>query len=88
MSSYSGYNRTGCLHQIALQRAITRRSFLRSAAVAGTASRLFGFAPLRAAALHAGRSTLDDRRCRARFAANRAAPVPSFDATRHTLHRD
>jgi hypothetical protein len=51
MDSYSGYTRTGHLHQIAQQRAITRRSFLRSAAVAGTASRLFGFVPLRAAAL-------------------------------------
>jgi len=51
MDSYSGYTRTGYLHQIAQQRAITRRRFLRSAAVAGTASRLFGFVPLRAAAL-------------------------------------
>jgi len=51
MDSYSGYTRTGYLHQIAQQRAITRRSFLRSAAVTGTASRLFGFVPLRAAAL-------------------------------------
>ena len=51
MSSYSGYTRTGNLQQIAQQRAMTRRSFLRSATVAGTASRLFGFAPLSAAAL-------------------------------------
>lgn len=37
------------LRQIAQQRAISRRDFLRSAAMAGTASRLFGFSPLRAA---------------------------------------
>lgn len=37
----------GNLRQIAQQRAITRRDFLRSAAVTGTASRLFGFTPLR-----------------------------------------
>ena len=49
MSSYSP--RRGYLQEIAQQRAMTRRSFLRSATVAGTASRLFGFAPLRAAAL-------------------------------------
>ena len=39
------------LRQIAQQRAISRRDFLRSAAVAGTASRLLGFSPLRAATL-------------------------------------
>src|ERR1700733_3731419 len=38
------------LQQIAQQRALTRREFLRSAVVAGAGSRLFGFAPLRAAA--------------------------------------
>jgi hypothetical protein len=37
------------LRQIAQQRAISRREFLRSAAVTGTSSRLFGFGPLRAA---------------------------------------
>ena len=58
MSSYSGYTRTGNLQQIAQQRAMTRRSFLRSAAVAGTAGRLFGFAPLRAAALPRGQKTV------------------------------
>jgi len=58
MSSYSGSTRTECLQQIAQQRAITRRSFLRSAAMAGTASRLFGFAPLRAAALPRGQKTV------------------------------
>jgi hypothetical protein len=58
VSSYSGYTRTGNLQQIAQQRAMTRRSFLRSAAVAGTASRLFGFAPLRAAALPRGQRTV------------------------------
>jgi hypothetical protein len=58
VSSYSGYTRTGNLQQIAQQRAMTRRSFLRSAAVAGTASRLFGFAPLRAAALPRGQKTV------------------------------
>jgi hypothetical protein len=42
---------TGCLQQIAQQRAMTRRSFLRSAAAVGTAGRLFGLAPLRAAEL-------------------------------------
>ena len=51
MSSCSDYTRSGCLQQIAQLRAMNRRSFLRSAAVAGTAGRLFGFAPLRAAAL-------------------------------------
>jgi hypothetical protein len=51
ISSYSGYTRSGSLQQIAQQRAMTRGNFLRSAAVAGTASRLFGFAPLRAAGL-------------------------------------
>jgi hypothetical protein len=39
------------LRQIAQQRAISRRDFLRSAAMAGTASRLLGFSPLRAATL-------------------------------------
>jgi hypothetical protein len=58
VSSYSGYTRTGNLQQIAQQRAMTRRSFLRSAAVAGTASRLFGFAPLKAAALPRGQKTV------------------------------
>jgi hypothetical protein len=33
------------LHRIAQQRALSRREFLRSAAVAGAGSRLFGFAP-------------------------------------------
>ena len=51
MSSYSDYPRRGYLQEIAQQRAMTRRSFLRSAAVAGTAGRLFGFAPLRATTL-------------------------------------
>jgi len=39
------------LRRIAQQRAVTRRDFLRSVAIAGTASQLLGFAPLRAAAL-------------------------------------
>ncbi len=39
------------LWQIAQQRALSRRDFLRSAAVAGAATRLLGFAPLRAAVL-------------------------------------
>lgn len=39
------------LRQIAQQRAISRRDFLRSAAMAGTASRLLGFSPLHAATL-------------------------------------
>jgi hypothetical protein len=39
------------LQQIAQQRALTRREFLRSAVVAGAGSRVFGFAPLRAAAV-------------------------------------
>jgi hypothetical protein len=38
------------LQLVAQQRALTRRTFLRSAAVAGVGSRLLGFAPLRAAA--------------------------------------
>jgi len=58
MSSYSGYTRTGYLQQIAQQRAMTRRSFIRSAAVAGTVGRLFGFAPLRAAPLPRERKTV------------------------------
>lgn len=58
VSSYSDYTRAEYLRQIAQQRALTRRSFLRSAAVAGTASRLFGFAPLRAAALPRERKTV------------------------------
>jgi hypothetical protein len=51
MSSYSDYTRAEYLRQIAQQRALTRRSFLRSAAVTGIASRLLGFAPMRAIAL-------------------------------------
>lgn len=39
------------LRQIARQRAISRRDFLRSAAMVGTTSRLLGFSPLRAATL-------------------------------------
>jgi uncharacterized protein (DUF1501 family) len=39
------------LRQIAQQRAISRRDFLRSAAMVGTTSRLLGFSPLRAATL-------------------------------------
>jgi len=58
MSSYSGYTSTGYLQQIAQQRAMTRRSFIRSAAVAGTVGRLFGFAPLRAAPLPRERKTV------------------------------
>ena len=58
MSSYSGYKSTGYLQQIAQQRAMTRRSFIRSAAVAGTVGRLFGFAPLRAAPLPRERKTV------------------------------
>ena len=46
------------LHQIAQQRAITRRDFLRSAAVAGAGRRLFGFAPLQALAPAAGQKTV------------------------------
>lgn len=42
---------TEILRQIAQQRAVTRRNFLRSAAMAGAANQLLGFAPLRAAAL-------------------------------------
>jgi len=38
------------LQHVARQRALTRRRFLRSAAVAGAGPRLLGFAPLRAAA--------------------------------------
>jgi hypothetical protein len=49
--SYSDYTRAEYLRQIAQQRALTRRSFLRSAAVTGIASRLFGFVPMRAIAL-------------------------------------
>ena len=37
------------LQQFARQRAISRRDFLRSAAMVGTTSRLLGFSPLRAA---------------------------------------
>jgi hypothetical protein len=39
------------LRQIAQQRAVSRREFIRSVAIAGTASQLLGFSPLRAAAL-------------------------------------
>ena len=46
------------LHQIAQQRALTRRDFLRSAAVAGAGRRLFGFAPLQALAPAAGQKTV------------------------------
>jgi hypothetical protein len=46
------------LRQIAQQRAVTRRDFLRSVAIAGPASRLLGFAPLRAAALPQGQKTV------------------------------
>jgi hypothetical protein len=46
------------LHQIAQQRALTRRDFLRSAAVAGAGRRLFGFAPLQALARAAGQKTV------------------------------
>jgi hypothetical protein len=38
------------LQQVAQQRAVTRRRFLRSVAMTGTAGQLFGFAPLLAAA--------------------------------------
>ena len=46
------------LHQIAQQRAITRRDFLRSAAVAGAGRRLFGFAPLQVLAPATGQKTV------------------------------
>jgi hypothetical protein len=46
------------LHQIAQQRALTRRDFLRSAAVAGAGRRLFGFAPLQVLAPAAGQKTV------------------------------
>jgi len=39
------------LRQVAQQRAVTRREFLRSVAVTGAASQLLGFTPLRAAAM-------------------------------------
>jgi hypothetical protein len=39
------------LRQVAQQRAVTRREFLRSVAIAGAASPLLGFTPLRAAAM-------------------------------------
>jgi hypothetical protein len=51
MSSYSDCTRAEYLRQIAQQRALTRRSFLRSAAVTGIASRLLGFVPMSAIAL-------------------------------------
>jgi hypothetical protein len=46
------------LHQIAQQRALTRRDFLRSAAVASAGRRLFGFAPLQVLAPAAGQKTV------------------------------
>jgi hypothetical protein len=46
------------LHKIAQQRALTRRDFLRSAAVAGAGRRLFGFAPLQVLAPVAGQKTV------------------------------
>jgi hypothetical protein len=49
---------TDTLSKIAQQRAFTRREFLRSAAVAGTGSRLLGFTPLRAAVLPRGQKTV------------------------------
>jgi hypothetical protein len=50
--------RTDTLQHIAQQRALTRRAFLRSVAVAGAGSRLLGFAPLRAAGLPRGQKTV------------------------------
>jgi hypothetical protein len=46
------------LQQIAQQRAVTRRDFLRSVAMTGAASQLLGFTPLRAAALPQGQKTV------------------------------
>lgn len=46
------------LQQIAQQRAVTRRGFLRSVAMTGAASQLLGFTPLRAAALPRGQKTV------------------------------
>ena len=46
------------LRQIAHQRALTRREFLRSAVMASAGSRLFGFTPLRAAALPGEQKTI------------------------------
>jgi hypothetical protein len=46
------------LHQIAQQRALTRRDFLRSAAVASAGRRLFGLAPLQALAPAVGQKTV------------------------------
>jgi hypothetical protein len=58
VSSYSGTSRTECLPQIAQQRALTRRSFLRSAAATGIASRRFALVPVRAAALSREQRTI------------------------------
>lgn len=46
------------LQQIAQQRAVTRRDFLRSVAMTGAANQLLGFTPLRAAALPQGQKTV------------------------------
>lgn len=46
------------LESIAQQAALSRRAFLRSAAIAGAGSRLLGFAPLRAAALPQAQKTV------------------------------
>jgi hypothetical protein len=46
------------LRQIAQQRAVTRRDFLRSVAMAGTAGQLLGFSPLHAAAFPKGKKTV------------------------------
>jgi hypothetical protein len=51
MSYDPSYGRTRYLQQISQQRAMSRRNFLRSAAVAGAAGRLFGFTPLKATSL-------------------------------------
>src|ERR1700743_2106040 len=46
------------LRQVAQQRALTRRNFLRSVAMTGAASQLLGFTPLHAAAMPRGQKTV------------------------------
>ena len=46
------------LESIAQRAALSRRAFLRSAAIAGAGSQLLGFAPLRAAALPQAKKTV------------------------------
>ena len=46
------------LRQVAQQRAVTRRDFLRSVAMTGAASQLLGFSPLHAAAMPQGQKTV------------------------------